>query len=118
VIAEHPRSVLRDIGFQHVGGVSRVFVRTSAPPRYTIADDGSTIVVLLHGARAARANDLRPLDTSFFPSVVHRVVPKAAAAGTRVEIHLRRPAPHRVETDGDALTIVFEAPAGGPGARR
>jgi hypothetical protein len=79
-----------------------------------VREDGATLTIVLHGVRPARANDLRPLDTSFFASVVKSVLPQRDAAGTRIDIHLRGAAPHRVETDGDVLAIVFDA----PGARR
>jgi hypothetical protein len=107
-----------EVGFRHRDGASRVFVRTSAAPRFTIREEGSSLVVLLDGAHAARANDLLPLDTSFFPSVVERVVPRGDASGTRIEIQLRRAVPHRLELDGGVLGIVFDASDVEPGARR
>jgi hypothetical protein len=92
-----------------------VLVRTGGGvPRYSVREHGATLTILLHGLRPARANDLRPLDTSFFPSVVKSIVPLRDAAGTRIDIHLRGATPHRVETDGDVLAIEFDA----PGSRR
>jgi hypothetical protein len=79
-----------------------------------VREDGATLTIILHGVRPARANDLRPLDTSFFPSLVKSVMPQRDAAGTRIDIHLREETPHRVEVEGDVLAIVFDA----PGARR
>jgi hypothetical protein len=107
-----------EVGFRHAEGASRVFVRTSAAPRFTVREEGSSLVVVLDGAHAARANDLLPLDTSFFPSVVERVVPRRDSAGTRIEIQLRRMVPHRLEIDDGVLAIIFDASYVQPGARR
>lgn len=75
-------------------------------------------MVVLERAHVARTIDLLPLDTSFFPSVVRRVVPHGDAAGTRIEIQLRHMVAHRLETDGDVIAVVFEAPDISAGARR
>ncbi|HET7753028.1 MAG TPA: AMIN domain-containing protein [Anaeromyxobacteraceae bacterium] len=113
-----PRAVYAGIGFNHSAGVSRVLVRTIGAPQFTIREAGSSLVIVIQHARAARANDLLPLDTSFFPSVVRAVVPHRDAAGTRIEIQLRRMVAFRQEVEGDVLAIVFEAPEVAPGARR
>lgn len=110
-------ATLLQVGFRHAGSTSRVVVSASAAPRYTVIEEGSSLFVYLEGVHAARANDLRALDTSYFPSVVRGVVPRRDPAGTRIEIQLRRAAPYRLETDAGVIAVVFESPVDA-GARR
>jgi hypothetical protein len=110
-------ATLLQVGFRHTGSASRVVVSASEAPRFSVIEEGSSVFVYLEGVHAARANDLRALDTSYFPSVVRRVVPRRDPAGTRIEIQLRRAAPYRLETNAGVIAIVFESPVD-PGARR
>ena len=112
-----PRQV-REIGFQQLPSVSRVFVRTSAPGRFSIADAGEkTIVVELENTRPRSANDLRALDTSFFASPVTRIEPRREGSAYLVAITLRERVEYRQKIEGDVLALDFEStgrPLAGP----
>jgi hypothetical protein len=114
---------LQAIGFKQLPTVSRVFVKTSATPRFTITDVGDDVVRLeVENTRSSRRNDTRPLDTSFFPSAVALITPSKQGTSYVVDIKLRKRVPYQQKVEGDLLAIDFERPAaeglspGGPGA--
>jgi colicin import membrane protein len=104
---------VREIGFQQLPEASRVFVRTSAEPRFTIMEAGENLIrVEFANTRVRRRNDTRFLDTSFFPSAVALVSPKREGSAYVVEIKLRQKVPYQQKVEGDMLAIDFERPAG------
>ena len=113
-----PRARLTEVGFRNVGGVSRVFLRTSVTPRFVIQDVGQDVVrVVLENTRALRRNDLRLLDTSFFSSAVVRITPARRGSSYVLDIRLRQRVPYQQRLEGDVLALDFERPASpGPGA--
>jgi hypothetical protein len=111
-----PRAQLREVGFRQLPGASRVYVRTSVTPRFTIQDVGENVIrVELENTRATRRNDLRHLDTSFFPSAVAVVTPARRGASYVLDIKLRERVPYQQRIEGNMLAIDFERPAA-PGA--
>jgi colicin import membrane protein len=107
-----PAARLREVGFKQLAGVSRVYVRTSVTPRFTIQDVGQdTIRVQLENTRVDRKNDLRFLDTSFFPSAVAMIQPARDGSSYVLEIKLRERVPYQQRIEGDLLAIDFERPA-------
>jgi colicin import membrane protein len=103
---------LREVGFKQLPGGSRVFLRLSSPPRFTISEAGEKVLqVEIENTRIARRNDARPLDTSSFPSAVARVTPRAAGSSTIVEITLREKVGYQQRIEGDVLAIDFDRPA-------
>ena len=99
-----------------MGGVSRVFVRTSVTPRFVIQDVGQDVVrVVLENTRALRRNDLRLLDTSFFSSAVVRITPARRGSSYVLDIRLKERVPYQQKLEGDVLAIDFERP-GAPAA--
>ena len=103
---------LREIGFRQLPGASRVYVRTTVTPRFTIQDVGENVIrVELENTRATRRNDLRHLDTSFFPSAVAVVTPAHRGSSYVLEIKLRERVPYQQRIEGDMLAIDFERPA-------
>jgi colicin import membrane protein len=105
--------------FKQLPTVSRVFVKTSATPRFTITDVGDDVVRLeVENTRASRRNDTRPLDTSFFPSAVALITPSRVGTSYVVDIKLRKRVPYQQKVEGDVLAIDFERPPalgeGGP----
>ncbi|HSD21646.1 MAG TPA: AMIN domain-containing protein [Anaeromyxobacter sp.] len=107
-----PRAQLREVGFRQLPGASRVYVRTSVTPRFTIQDVGENVIrVELENTRATRRNDLRHLDTSFFPSAVAVVTPARRGASYVLDIKLRERVPYQQRIEGDMLAIDFERPA-------
>lgn len=104
---------LQAVGFKQLPTVSRVFVKTSAPSRFTISDLGDDVVRLeVENTRAARRNDTRPLDTSFFPSAVAMITPSRKGTSYVVDIKLRKRVPYQQKVEGDVVAIDFERPPG------
>jgi hypothetical protein len=96
-----PRAQLREVGFRQLPGASRVYVRTSVTPRFTIQDVGENVIrVELENTRATRRNDLRHLDTSFFPSAVAVVTPARRGASYVLDIKLRERVPYQQRIEG------------------
>ncbi|ABC81033.1 AMIN domain-containing protein [Anaeromyxobacter dehalogenans] len=106
-----PAAHVRELGFRQLPGASRVYVRTTVPPRFTIQDVGPDVIrVELENTRADRRNDLRFLDTSFFKSAVALVTPSRHGTSYVLEIKLRERVPYQQRIEGDALAIDFERP--------
>jgi hypothetical protein len=92
--------------------VSRVFVRTSVVPQFTIQDLGNdTVRVELQNTAVKRRNDTRFLDTSFFPSAVAMITPSRRGSTYVVDIKLKQKVPYQQKIEGDVLAIDFERPA-------
>jgi hypothetical protein len=109
-----PSAQVREIGFRQLPGISRVFLRTSVPPQFTIQDVGENLIrVELENTRVARRNDARFLDTSFFASAVALISPSRHGSTYVVEIKLKQKVPYQQKIEGDMLAIDFERPAGG-----
>ncbi len=107
-------SQLRELGFRQLPGVSRVFLRTSVPPRFTIQDVGENhIRIELENTRVVRRNDTRFLDTSFFPSAVAMITPSRRGSSYVLDIKLKQKVPYQQKLEGDMLAIDFERPASG-----
>jgi hypothetical protein len=112
-----PSAQLREVGFRELPGASRVFVRTSAPPRFTIQDVGENVVrIELENTKVLRRNDTRFLDTSFFPSAVAMITPSRRGSSTILDIKLKEKVPYQQRIEGDMLAIDFERPAAAAGA--
>jgi len=112
-----PSAQLREIGFRQLPGASRVFVRTSVTPRFTVQDVGqNTIRVEMENTRVSRKNDTRFLDTSFFSSAVAMVSPSRRGSTYVVDIKLREKVPYQQKIEGDMLALDFERPARAPAA--
>jgi hypothetical protein len=107
-----PSAKLHEVGFKQIAGVSRVFVRTSVTPRFTIQDVGeNTIRVELENTRPVRKNDLRFMDTSFFSTAVALVTPSRRGSSYFLDIKLKQRVPYQQKIEGDVLAIDFERPA-------
>jgi colicin import membrane protein len=107
---ERPSEV-RELGFKQIAKGSRVFVRTSSAPRFTIGDAGERVILVeLQNTRISRTNDARLLDTTFFPSAVAKVTPRRRGTSTVLEIALRERVSYQQRVEGDVLAIDFEQP--------
>jgi hypothetical protein len=92
-------------------GVSRVFVRTTVTPQFTIQDVGDdSIGVELQNTKVGRRNDTRFLDTSFFPTAVAMITPSKRGSTYVVDIKLKQRVPYQQRVEGDMLAIDFERP--------
>jgi len=111
-------SVVREVGFRQVAGASRIFVRTSATPQYTVQQvDDHTLRIEVANARPTRRNDLRFMDTSFFPSAVQLITPSRQGSSYVLTVKLRQRVPYQEKVEGDTLAIDFQRPAGGDAAK-
>ena len=107
---EKPR-LLRELGFKQLPAASRVFVRLSETPRFSIVEAGDKLIrIELPNTRVVRRNDTRFLDTSFFPGAVSMVTPHRSGSGTVVEIALKEKVAYQQHVEGDTLAIDFERP--------
>lgn len=113
--ASAPSAQLREVGFRQMPGVSRVFVRASVMPQFTIQDVGpDTVRVELQNTQVKRRNDTRFLDTSFFPSAVAMIAPSRRGSSYVVDIKLKQRVPYQQKVEGDMLAIDFERPGSAP----
>ncbi|HVO19219.1 MAG TPA: hypothetical protein VMU15_08185 [Anaeromyxobacter sp.] len=106
-----PAGLIREVGFQQLTDASRVFVRTSAPPKFTVqVVDERTVRIEVENARITRRNDLRFLDTSFFPSAVQMVTPSRQGTSYVLTVKLRQRVPFQQKVEGDTLAVDFQRP--------
>jgi hypothetical protein len=120
------------LGFQPTpGGGARVFVRLDRDVRHAERVQDGALVVSLGGARAARANTRRFLDTRFFDTPVERVALERARArpgergrGRGLELVIRfksaagaRPIAAETSAGADGFTyLLVDVPGAGAGA--
>jgi colicin import membrane protein len=106
-------SLVTFVGFTHEPSGSRVFVRTTGPVQYSVAEGkDKTVILELENARIALRNNTRALDTSQFDSAVAMVEPNQAAAETvRVQIRLKDSVPYRAKQEGNEVILDFGPPA-------
>ena len=103
---------VREVGFKQLPDASRVFVRTSSPAEFSIQDvDDRTVRIELQNTRATRYNDLRFMDTSFFPSAVQLITPSRQGSSYVLTVKLRQRVPYQQKREGDTLAIDFQRPA-------
>jgi len=103
------------VGFQQRSDVSRVYVRTNEPARYSVSEQGKEIWLELENTRAATMNDLNHLDTRFFDTAVETVDPEEiGGAGThiRVRIRMKTNVPYEVTRSGNEIRVDFRRQAG------
>ncbi len=109
--ADAPPARLREVGFKQLPGVSRVFVRTSDAVQFRVTDvDDQTVQIEVENTRATRANDLRFLDTSFFPSAVQMIEPSRQGTSYVLTVKLRQRVPYAQKVVGDMVAVDFQRP--------
>ena len=106
-----PSARLREVGFQQLPEVSRIFVRTSAAVPVRVTDlDEQTVQIEVENTRATRYNDLRFLDTSFFSSAVQKITPSRQGSSYVLTVTLRQRVPYAQKVEGDMVAIDFQRP--------
>ena len=109
--ADAPPAKLREVGFKQLPGISRVFVRTSTAVQFRVTDvDDQTVQIEVENTRATRANDLRFLDTSFFPSAVQMIKPSRQGTSYVLTVKLRQRVPYAQKVVGDMVAVDFQRP--------
>ncbi|MDF1562102.1 MAG: AMIN domain-containing protein [Deltaproteobacteria bacterium] len=105
--------VMSYVGFQQRPDVSRVYVRTNEPARYTVTQQGDEIWLEIENTRASTLNDLNHLDTRFFDTAVAMIDPEEIeGAGThiRVRIRLKQNVPYEATRTDNEIRIDFRRP--------
>ncbi len=100
------------VGFRNTPTGSTVFVRLQSPPRFSASEPREGVVrVEFPLTGVSQRNDLKPLDTSYFPSAVTRIVPSRAGRSFVLEILLRERVGWSQRIDGETLSLDFDPPA-------
>lgn len=102
--------VLTWIGFHQAKSYSRVFLKTTERAEVDVHPGRGNVVVRLRQTRARLRNNLRLLDTSYFPSAVWRIVPRRAGKDLMVEIEMREAVSYRVRRRAETILIDFDLP--------
>ncbi len=99
------------VGFQQTMEASRVFIKTNAPVKYHVTEEGDNLVVLeLENTRIPLRNNTRFLDTHFFDSAVTMITPKeieGVSQNVRIEIQLRSKVPFTAGQDENMVYLDF-----------
>ena len=110
--APAPPNQIEFVGFKQTATGSQVFVRLRATPRFSVSEPQEKLVrVEFPNTRVTLRNDLKPLDTSFFPSAVVKVTPVRQGKSYVLEITLRDRVTWSQRIDGATLTLDFDRPA-------
>jgi len=111
-VSEAP-SFIREVGFKQLADSSRVFVRVSRIPHFTVVEAGERLIrVEFPHARVLRRNDTRTLDTSFFPGAVATIRSRRHGTTVFLEIQLKEKVAYRQHVEGDMVAIDFQGPVG------
>lgn len=108
-------SELVRLGFRPTPTGAMVLVALEGEIVHRLEEHEDKVILELEGTRIRRANDKRPLDTSFFGTPVRsvRAVEDRARRITRIEIDLFRPAEVSLQQHENEIAIAFgERPAG------
>jgi colicin import membrane protein len=98
------------VGFHQAPSYSRVFLRTTERVALEVTPGKGVIVLTLKKTRARLRNNLRYLDTSYFPSAVWRIVPRRLGDDLKVEIEMRVAVSYRVRRQGEMILLDFDLP--------
>jgi hypothetical protein len=100
------------LGFKQTATGSRVFIRLRATPRFSVSEPQEKLVrVEFPNTRVPLRNDLKALDTSFFPTAVEKVTPVRQGKSYVLEIRLRERVAWQQGIDGTTLSLDFDRPA-------
>ena len=101
------------VGFQAQGDRAHVFIQSDQPPLYEISKSSDDRVLIdFPSATLHTRNDMRTLDTSFFPTMVRYVkATQVSRSIVRITIKLRRSSTgYKVKKDKEMLHFFFNPP--------
>lgn len=104
------RKTLVFIGFHHAKTYSRVFLKTTARALPEVVPGPGIVKVRLKNTRSRLRNNLRFVDTSYFPSALWRITPRKAGDDVDVEIQMREAVAYRLKRKGDTIYVDFDPP--------
>jgi hypothetical protein len=100
------------LGFKQTTTGSRVFIRLRAAPRFSVSEPQEKLVRLeFPNTRVPLRNDLKALDTSFFPTAVAQVTPVRQGKSYVLEIRLRERVAWQQRIEGTTLSLDFDRPS-------
>lgn len=105
------RKTLLWIGFHNAKSYSRLFIKTSARVAVEALPGPGQLVLRLKQARSRLRNNLRYIDTSYFPTAVYRVTPRKADEDVDVVVQMREVVGYKVKRKGETLYVDFDLPA-------
>ena len=102
------------VGFQMRGQGGRVFIQSTEPAAYDIAQSSpNQIIVNLPNSRLNTKNDRRPLNTGWFPTAVSSVhATQGKNNVTQVTIELREIVGYDLRQEGNYIFLDFRPPVG------
>jgi len=107
-------------GFQmREDGGSRVFVQLTADAPYQVSEIGSSLHVIIKGAKLHLRNNARPLDTHFFATPVRSIRATAKSGEVVLVIQTKGHATHTEKTEaqgGYQFLMIDFPPEGASGA--
>jgi hypothetical protein len=109
-VSEHGKT-LTWIGFHQAKEYSRLFFKTTERAAVEVVPGNGVVHVKLKNTRARLRNNLRFLDTSYFPSAVWKVIPQKAGDDLHVEIQMREAVSYKVRRRMETIQIDFDLPA-------
>lgn len=109
------RNEVEFLGFKQTATGSRVFIRLRSAPKFSVSEPQEKLVrVELPNTRVPLRNDLKTLDTSFFPTAVAKVTPIREGKSYVLEIRLRERVAWQQRIEGTTLSLDFDRPAAPP----
>ncbi|GAB4267268.1 MAG: hypothetical protein Kow0092_20550 [Deferrisomatales bacterium] len=105
--------VVTDLGFRQDPEWSYVEVALSRPAAHELRETSGSRVVLDLLRTAVPERFRRALDTSAFPGSVDLVAAYPRGPDTRLVVELRRPAPFRVDRDGNRVVVAVQGGSAG-----
>ena len=109
--------VMTFVGFKNSGETSQVVVRTNDKVTFNVRKIGQNrVAVELDNCRITLRNNMRPLDTSFFPRTAIRMITPEQQEGSqrsvRLVVELSEEVTFESKQDGNTITVSFQRPAG------
>jgi hypothetical protein len=109
------RNEVEFLGFKQTATGSRVFIRLRSAPKFSVSEPQEKLIrVELPNTRVPLRNDLKTLDTSFFPTAVAKVTPVRQGKSYVLEIRLRERVAWQQRIEGTTLSLDFDRPAAPP----
>lgn len=104
------RKTLTWIGFHQGKGYSRLFLKATERVAFEVVPGQGVIKVRIRQTRAKLSNNMRFLDTSYFPTAIWRVTPRRQGDDLDVEIQMRAAVAYKVRRKGDTIRMDFDLP--------
>ena len=105
------RKTLVWIGFHNAKTYSRLFIKTNARAALEVLPGPGQVVFRIKKSRSRLRNNLRYIDTSYFPTALYRVTPRKADDDVDVVVQMRDVVAYKVKRKAETVYVDFELPA-------